>query len=165
MYALPIKGIGKCATERDELWKGTTFGTSGDEWEIPVESKFVNESFRSKSTKLNHIDHSDQNQIVLSAQNSQKPLKSLPNKRLARVVKYYKFKRNLKKQVLASLIHDHGPNDPRPYMNITIASEKFDALLDSGASVSVLSQGALEFLKEINLKYKKLNSFVQTAEN
>lgn len=65
---------------------------------------------------------------------------------------------------LESIIYDHGEKDPRMYMTINICNHPFEALLDSGASVSVLGSGSLEFLKENNIKYQKMFSFVETAD-
>lgn len=88
----------------------------------------------------------------------------MPNKRLQRVISYYNFKRQFKKKCVSSLIKDHGPSDPRLFVNVEIGSKKFEALLDSGASVSVLGKGALEFLEREGLKFRKMFSHIKTAD-
>lgn len=42
------------------------------------------------------------------------------------------------KECIASIIHDHGIADESPYILVKIRDNKFNALLDSGTSVSVL---------------------------
>lgn len=54
--------------------------------------------------------------------------------------------------------------DRRPHANVTIAGDEFTALLDSGASVSCLGRGVLEFLERKNLKFSRVPSYVLTAD-
>lgn len=54
--------------------------------------------------------------------------------------------------------------DGRPYVRVFLANEPLLGLLDSGASVSCLGQGALDFLKKVNLKTTPLSASVKTAD-
>lgn len=85
-------------------------------------------------------------------------------KKLTRVKNYFKHKQEIKRKCVASLIRCHGPNDPRPFIKIKIYSQVFDALLDSGASISVLGKGSLEFIKDAGLKMHRLDSHITTAD-
>lgn len=54
--------------------------------------------------------------------------------------------------------------DRRPHATIKIENVKISGLLDSGASISCLGRGAVEFIESNNLKIKKLNCAVNTAD-
>lgn len=54
-------------------------------------------------------------------------------------------------------------NDLRPYATIEMFGEKRNALLDSGASVSVIGNGSVELLDKLGIKYKIFNSNIKTA--
>lgn len=54
--------------------------------------------------------------------------------------------------------------DIRPFIEIEILGTKIKGLLDSGASISALGNGALELLREIDIHYRKLDTAVRTAD-
>lgn len=53
--------------------------------------------------------------------------------------------------------------DLRPYATIEILGVTLTGLLDSGASVSVLGEGSIQFLEEANVQYRPLKALVKTA--
>lgn len=55
-------------------------------------------------------------------------------------------------------------DDGRPYVKVYLGKEQLWGLLDSGASISCLGQGALEFLERENLKIAPLTASVLTAD-
>lgn len=55
-------------------------------------------------------------------------------------------------------------NDARPFLKIQIAGAEIEGLLDSGASVSCLGKGSIDWLKKQNLTWKRLLSSVKTAD-
>lgn len=64
---------------------------------------------------------------------------------------------------LLSSLYDK-PNDIRPYADVLLFGKSYCGLLDTGASVSCLgSEAAMELLTTNNL-YKKISSFVKTAD-
>lgn len=62
---------------------------------------------------------------------------------MSRSIKYFRAKRMLLKNCVASIIKCISPQDPRPHAEVTIVSQKLIGLLDSGASVSVLGKNSL----------------------
>lgn len=54
--------------------------------------------------------------------------------------------------------------DRRPHARVTIAGESFTALLDSGASVSCLGRGVLDFLERNKLQFSRVPSYLTTAD-
>lgn len=55
-------------------------------------------------------------------------------------------------------------SDPRPYATVKISGNDINGLLDSGASISCLGSGAIEFLCNLDLSWTKLSSTVSTAD-
>ena len=53
--------------------------------------------------------------------------------------------------------------DSRPFQVVDICGKSLEGLLDSGASISCLGNNGIEFLKELNVKFKKLSSEVKCA--
>ena len=68
--------------------------------------------------------------------------------------------RNLSKTILQ--VEEIG-NDPRPFTDVEIFGEKINGLMDSGASISVLGTGSVEFLEKHDIQFKPVNSSVKTA--
>lgn len=54
--------------------------------------------------------------------------------------------------------------DPRPHVSITIGDVVVKGLLDSGASISCLGHGAMEFVDKHSLKVKPIASEIKTAD-
>lgn len=55
-------------------------------------------------------------------------------------------------------------DDQRPFAKICIGGEKVFGLLDSGASISALGQGAEDLLKRNNIEWTRIVSKVKTAD-
>lgn len=56
-------------------------------------------------------------------------------------------------------------NDNRPYISVNILDKSYTALLDSGASMSVLGADSNKFLEYFNLKPQSSNfTFISTAD-
>lgn len=85
-------------------------------------------------------------------------------KQILRSKKYFETRKRIFGDCASTIIENTVSNDPRPFIQISIAGRLFNALLDSGASVSILGKGSLEFLEEANLKYHRLRSYVRTAD-
>lgn len=81
-----------------------------------------------------------------------------------RAKRYFETRKKIFNECSSTIIKCHVDKDPRPFINIVIAGKSFNALLDSGASVSILGRGSLEFLDQSNIKIKPLRSFVRTAD-
>lgn len=54
--------------------------------------------------------------------------------------------------------------DPRPFVSVEIFGKQWLGLLDSGASISCMGAGSLEFLTDQNIPFKKLSSSLATAD-
>lgn len=94
-------------------------------------------------------------------------------KQRQRVKRYFDARRRIFNDCVSTLIDTSHcneivglspDNDPRPHVSLTIANKTFSALLDSGATVSIFGKGSIEFLDKNGLKWKKMRSFVRTAD-
>lgn len=81
-----------------------------------------------------------------------------------RAKRYFKIRRKIFGDCSSTIIKNHINHDPRPFINITIAGKIFYALLDSGASVSILGKNSLEFLAQTKIPISQFRSFVRTAD-
>lgn len=64
----------------------------------------------------------------------------------------------------ATVFGDVKENDPRPFLKVDLAGEVIEGLLDSGASVTCLGQGALDWLDRLGIHWTRLKSSVRTAD-
>lgn len=78
-----------------------------------------------------------------------------------RSFKYWKLRKNISHQILASIITDS--NDGRPRVDVQLGEYKYCGLLDSGANLSVLGKGCEVFLSNPAYKVTNLLSMVRTA--
>lgn len=68
------------------------------------------------------------------------------------------------RQILVESVQKYSDRpDPRPYATIRIKGEEINGLLDSGASVSILGKGCLEFVEKLQLDVTKYYTNVRTA--
>lgn len=72
------------------------------------------------------------------------------------------MRKSCKEFIEASVFGDD--DDPRPFVRIKVGKEMVFGLLDSGASISALGQGAEELLERNGLKWTKVRSNVKTAD-
>ena len=54
-------------------------------------------------------------------------------------------------------------DDSRPYANVELFGETITGLMDSGANITILGSGCIEFLKKHDKSYNFINSAVKTA--
>lgn len=69
-----------------------------------------------------------------------------------------------RKKICASVLSISKNNDPRPFLVVEIAGVEVEGLLDSGASISCLGNGALDWLSKIGLHWTRFRSSVKTAD-
>lgn len=69
-----------------------------------------------------------------------------------------------RKKICASVLCCSKINDPRPFLVVDIAGDEVEGLLDSGASISCLGNGALDWLSKIGLHWTRFRSSVKTAD-
>lgn len=91
-------------------------------------------------------------------------LARLLDKKRKNPIEHWRAKRMSKKLVKAAKIEEiESSNDIRPHLVVTISGEEVRGLLDSGASISCLGKGAFETLQKCNLRWKEIETKVQTA--
>lgn len=71
-----------------------------------------------------------------------------------------KEKRKLHKSIESTLLQE---NDDRVYLRVQIGEENVSGLVDSGANITCLGKGALEFLARNNLKITPMDATLRTA--
>lgn len=71
-------------------------------------------------------------------------------------------KRNLFKAIDSTLLHDS--EDDRVFLNVKIGEECVNGLVDSGANITCLGNGSLNFLKRNSFKLVPLNASLKTAD-
>lgn len=77
---------------------------------------------------------------------------------------YWHQRRQRRREIIAATFpSSHDKNDPRPYATIKIEGRPIAGLLDSGASVSCLGLGAVDFANSLGLKWSKAATSVSTA--
>lgn len=79
-----------------------------------------------------------------------------------RNTKYFRQRKLRHKQISESKIND-SKSDNRPYADVFVAGYSYKGLLDSGANLSVLGAGSLEFIREIDVKLYPFKSYISTA--
>lgn len=92
---------------------------------------------------------------------------SLVRKRVFRGRMYWERMKTCISEVKASCLNEKScmnENDPRPFLKVLIAGEEMEGLLDSGASISCLGKGAIDWLEKHNLHWSRLVSSVRTAD-
>lgn len=121
--------------------------------EEPVSN--TTESIDSKNIQVvaNVFENQDRNTNEESCHKSQTCgyKKKCGRNRYQRILKLrrdYKARRHRRKLVACSITQLIG-RDPRPFAEIFIQGKKYNALLDSGASVSVLGKDCREFVEEL----------------
>lgn len=79
---------------------------------------------------------------------------------------YWRHRRNVRHEIVSACFPKglHHSSDPRPYAQVKIVGRKIFGLLDSGASISCLGAGSLEFVESLGLKWSKIPSAVNTAD-
>lgn len=80
----------------------------------------------------------------------------------SRNIKYFRLMRNIKKNVVSSVITDQL-NDNRPSADVHIAGSLIRGLLDSGSSITVLGCGSEEFVSNIGVCFYNQPSLLSTA--
>lgn len=100
----------------------------------------------------------NQDKISKPKENIVKPI----SKSIKRCRERYKLRKRCKHGIEATIINDN--DDPRPFVKINIGKETVFGLLDSGASISALGQGAEQLLERNDLRWLKVNSNVKTAD-
>lgn len=72
----------------------------------------------------------------------------------------------MNKEIASTIFHQDVENDPRPFACIELFENKLFGLLDSGATISALGSGSLEFLHNNNIPYTRFNKnkTVKTAD-
>lgn len=92
----------------------------------------------------------------------------LPNK-VSETKKYikecrirYKNRKRCKNAIESTILKEE--EDQRPFARVSIGKEKVFGLLDSGASISALGQGAEDLLERNQIKWNRINSNVKTAD-
>ena len=66
-------------------------------------------------------------------------------------------------RTIAATTLDCSEENPRPYVTVEICGTKIRGLLDSGASLSCLGVGSLEFLEKNKITLRKFSSYISTA--
>lgn len=94
-------------------------------------------------------------------ENSPIPIK---NKRVDRVTKYRRVKRELNKICAVSSVREYESRDPRPFLWLDICGVRMRGLLDSGATMSVLGKGSIELLGRVKQNFCKLDTSITTAD-
>lgn len=84
------------------------------------------------------------------------------NKRIVNCRKRFSCRKKFRKIIESTKLHEHVDN--RPFVKVKILDDEFTALLDSGASVSVLGKNCLEFIEKNNIKIRPFSSHVSTAD-
>lgn len=72
----------------------------------------------------------------------------------------FKIRQSIRRMIESTIFSD---TDDRPYGKITIFDEPLLGLLDSGANVSALGKGCMEFISRNNVSFRKYKSFLSTA--
>lgn len=72
-----------------------------------------------------------------------------------------KFKKSLRKSIETTLFDESS--DDRVYLQVKIGDEYLKGLVDSGANVTCLGRGGLEFLKRNGLEFTSMDASVKTA--
>lgn len=78
-----------------------------------------------------------------------------------RQMSYWKYRKDLKKNVVDSIITDSI--DKRPYVDVEIQGKIMRGLLDSGANICVLGAGCEKLIEENTLKFRNLPCSLSTA--
>lgn len=86
------------------------------------------------------------------------------NNRYIRGKKYWSDKQTIHKEICATILTEQNGEDHRPFLNVEIAGEIFKGLLDSGASISCLGNGVLDWLPSVSAHWTHLKSSVRTAD-
>ena len=83
--------------------------------------------------------------------------------RIQKLRERHNKKRKLYKAVSAAKVNISS-EDPRPYLTVNIFGTDWFGLLDSGASISCLGVGSLEYIKENKIPFKNFSSTLATAD-
>lgn len=88
------------------------------------------------------------------------------SKRILRARERYHLRSQMTKEIASTVFHQDVENDPRPFACIEIFQTKIYGLLDSGATISALGSGSLDFLQKHNISFNKFsqNRSVKTAD-
>lgn len=79
--------------------------------------------------------------------------------------KYFETRRRIFDECASTIIScSIVENDNRPYVKLNIANKTFTGLMDSGANVSILGRNSLEFIKQGNHPYHRIQSCIRTAD-
>lgn len=151
---------GKLANGRSTDWKSASIICTGFQSQAAG-----NDEQSSNSTSLNPISPS---LIAASTTSSVVSINVTSStgrsKRTNRMSRYWRARKNLIRECIASVIGNHIVNDPRPYATINILGTEVRGLLDSGATVSLLGHGSVELLNSAGIKPHRLESSVRTAD-
>ena len=88
--------------------------------------------------------------------------KSRNFKKIQRLREKAAIKKRMKNKIESSILAINDDN--RPYAKVIIEGEEILGLLDSGASLSCLGRGALEFIKKHNIDMIKMTEDIRTAD-
>lgn len=127
--------------------------------DIPVDSKDKN----SCNVNFKNLFHEKMKKYLEARDrifNAQPKNYKLPN-RIIKARERFRKRREIRKSISETRLNTS--NDLRPYATIEIFNRPMRALLDSGASVSVLGHGSLELLEQVNANYTTFNSQIKTA--
>ena len=97
-------------------------------------------------------------------ENSSVEIDSVPSNRIEKVRnRHHDLKKEYKLLNKTTISVEEIGSDPRPFVKVQLFGETITALMDSGASISVLGRDSIELLENHNIKFKKLSSQVKTA--
>ena len=124
---------------------------------IPVEIRLANYEKKRAEIFNSEIPGND----ALTKINKVPIPKNKCSKNIYGVRQRVKTRRSMYKTIASTTLEKHS--DSRKYATIKICGIVVEGLLDSGATISCLGKGALKFLEENKLDFKRFDSEVKTA--
>lgn len=127
--------------------------------DLPKNSQLLNSIFPTSHSSLENILH---DKLLYYHQARDRIFGKPTTLKVLKLRQNVKEKKQIQKHISSSIINEFA--DDRAYAKVEINGEHILGLIDTGANITCLGRGALEFVEKSNLKLKPLNSHLQTAD-
>lgn len=121
-------------------------------------NKIINETLKEKTSELKTSNDRSSNIFDFASSKFELDLSKQKGVR-----QRFKLRNEVRKRIASTTLD--SVNDTRKFVSIKINGFPLDGLLDSGASITCLGKGGLQFLTENGINFTKYPSKVKTANN
>lgn len=142
-----------------------------DRNDVEFRDKMNNESRDKKNTEFgdtmnrelsDEMNFRNNNKMKNELSNTMEIESGKNNTKIEKARKRYKTRKQVRQEIASAALYEG--EDTRLYTRIKIAGEELEGLLDSGATVTCLGRGCLEFVDKVKIPIYPYESVIKTAD-